>query len=266
MFVVLAPLAVIGAGGLRFTLLQQLERPLQIETLAGSIVLVLGRLGVYEPNVVFTHSSHNLVGGLPTALSTVCSLVGLVALGLVCVAFARRSRSLPELLTAAAAAVTVYVTFGRCSRPIPDLVGSCPPRARTHWRKCHDVALRIAGADAGLVARGISGGGARGADSLVRAASKRAPGRALRVARPPRCGGCLLARSTSSRSQALAQGRHPLSRYAPSWRATLGALVRDSRCDPAPGAGCGWARSARPAAVRLPSAHRRRDRLLRRVA
>ncbi len=76
MFVVLAPLAAIGAGGLRFTLLQQLERPLQIETFAGSIVLVLGRLGVYEPNVVFTHSSHNLVGSLPSALSTVCSLVG----------------------------------------------------------------------------------------------------------------------------------------------------------------------------------------------
>jgi uncharacterized membrane protein len=117
MFVVLAPFAVVGAGGLRFTLLAQVERPLQIETLGGSVALVLGRLGTYEPNVVFSYSSHNLVGGLPTALSAVSSLVVVLALGLIFLAFARTNRSSPDLLTAAAAVVCVYVTFGRVLSP-----------------------------------------------------------------------------------------------------------------------------------------------------
>ena len=96
---------------------------------------------------------------------------------------------------------------------------------------------------------------------------ERAPGCPRRSARPPRCRGYLLARSAASLSQALAQGRHQFSRYAPLVdERRLVALVAVRRCHPTPGARCVRSRPAGPAAVRLPSAHRRRNRLLRRVA
>ncbi len=114
---ILGPLAVVGAGGLRYTLSVQLERPLQIESLGGSLLLALGQVGVYEPVVVASQSSHNLAGTLPAAMAALMSIVSLLALLMIWVSF-RRSRQYPaELLTTVAAAVAVFVTFGRVLSP-----------------------------------------------------------------------------------------------------------------------------------------------------
>jgi hypothetical protein len=114
---IVAPLAVVGAGGLRHTLLVQLERPLQIESLGGSILLALGQIGAYEPTVVSGHGSDNLEGSLAGALAAATSLVGLVALVAIWLWFRSGSRSKGELLLAAAAAIATYVATGRVLSP-----------------------------------------------------------------------------------------------------------------------------------------------------
>src|SRR5215210_1241834 len=80
MVAVLVPLAAVGAGGLRFTFLQQIQRPVQIESTAASLLLALGQLDAYEPKVVFTHSSHNLDGIAPEILGSLFALAGIPVL------------------------------------------------------------------------------------------------------------------------------------------------------------------------------------------
>lgn len=114
---ILVPLALVGAGGLWFSLTSQLRRPLQIESLGGSLMLTLGELGLYEPRVILSYSSHNLAGPGPAVLAFVISVVGLVALCLIWVWFSRSPRDAASLLTAAAAAVAVFVASGRVLSP-----------------------------------------------------------------------------------------------------------------------------------------------------
>ncbi len=115
--VVLGPLLVVGAGGLRFSLTTQLDRPLQIESLGGSLLLALGKLGIYEPRVELTHGSHNLVGSLPDAVAAATGLLTAVLLAAVWWWFRSSDGKAAALLTAAAAAVAVYVAFGRVLSP-----------------------------------------------------------------------------------------------------------------------------------------------------
>jgi hypothetical protein len=114
---IFVPLAVVGAGGLWFSLTSQLRRPLQIESLGGSLMLALGELGLYEPRVVLSHGSHNLAGPGAAAVAAAISLVALVALVLTWVWFGRSRRGAAEFLTAAAAAVAAFVAFGRVLSP-----------------------------------------------------------------------------------------------------------------------------------------------------
>ena len=116
---IVAPFAAVGAGGLRFSLSVQLDRPLQIESLGGSLVLALGQLGLYEPTVVSSHGSQNLAGSFPAAIAIVSSLIALAALASVWI-LARPTRGAVadgELLTASAAAVAAFVAFGRVLSP-----------------------------------------------------------------------------------------------------------------------------------------------------
>jgi hypothetical protein len=117
MVAVLVPLAAVGAGGLRFTLLQQLGRPLQLESVASSLLLVADQLHLYQPHVIFTDSSFNLGGRLPEVLGTLFSLVGLGVLCLLWIAFQRGPRDASSLVTAAAAAVAVFIASGRVLSP-----------------------------------------------------------------------------------------------------------------------------------------------------
>jgi len=114
---ILVPLALVGAGGLWFSLTSQLRRPLQIESLGGSLALTLGELGLYEPRVILSYSSHNLAGPGAAMLAFVISVVGLVALCLIWLWFSRSPRDAASLLTAAAAAVAAFVVSGRVLSP-----------------------------------------------------------------------------------------------------------------------------------------------------
>lgn len=109
------PFAIMGPGGLRFSYWIQLKRGLEIESLGGSILLVLGRLGVYHVTAATqSPSSTDVLGPLADAIGTVSTLLELGAVLLVAWLFWRRRR-LP--LVAAAAAVLAFMAFGKVFSP-----------------------------------------------------------------------------------------------------------------------------------------------------
>jgi hypothetical protein len=114
---IVLPFAVVAPGGLADSLTAQLGRPLQIESLAGGVLLAAKQVGVYEPTVVSSHGSQNLAGGLPDALATAQTVAGVVALLAVWVAFARRPRGREGLLLGSAAALAAFVAFGKVLSP-----------------------------------------------------------------------------------------------------------------------------------------------------
>ena len=109
------PFAVLGPGGLRFSYWVQLKRGLEVESLAGGVLLVLDRLGLHS--VVLRDEapgSRDAVGSLPSALAVVSSLVLAAAVLYVAWLYLRGHRN---LLVASAAAVTAFVTFNKVLSP-----------------------------------------------------------------------------------------------------------------------------------------------------
>jgi Glycosyltransferase family 87 len=111
------PFAILAPDGLADSLGRQLGRPLQIESLGASLLLVAHRLGWYEPTVVSTHGSQNLAGGLPDALATVETLLQAAALVAVWALALRRDTGRERLLLALAAAVVAFVALGKVLSP-----------------------------------------------------------------------------------------------------------------------------------------------------
>ena len=115
---IVAPFAAVGAGGLRFSLSVQLERPLQIESLAARSCSRSGSWGStsrrsLEPRLAEPRRT------FPAAIAVASSLIGLAALASVW-SLARPSWGAVangELLTASAAAVAAFVAFGRVLSP-----------------------------------------------------------------------------------------------------------------------------------------------------
>src|SRR2546428_2359732 len=103
------PFAVMGPGGLRFSYWVQLKRGLEVESLAGGVLLVLDRLGLHSVALRDeAPGSRDAVGSLPTALAVVSSLVLVSAVLYVAWLYLRGPRN---SLGAAAAAVTAFVAF-----------------------------------------------------------------------------------------------------------------------------------------------------------
>lgn len=114
---VVLPFAALGPGGIAHSLLEQLRRPLQVESLGSSILLAAGQLGLYEPTVVTSYGSQNLAGTLPAALALLGAVVGLLVLSSIWLAFARGPGAPADLLAAAAAAVVAFVVLGKVLSP-----------------------------------------------------------------------------------------------------------------------------------------------------
>jgi hypothetical protein len=73
------PLAAIAPGGVGFSLYVQAKRPLQIESLGASLLLVAHQLGLYGGSVNSNYNSQNLNGSLASGLAA--AVVGYVAFG-----------------------------------------------------------------------------------------------------------------------------------------------------------------------------------------
>lgn len=116
--VVVVPFAIVAPRGLGHVGRLLVERPLHVESLGGSILLVAHRLGAYEPTVYLSiGNSWDLAGPAAKAVALVGSLVGAAALVAVWFLFARGTRGPRELLVAVAAAVVGFVAFGKIFSP-----------------------------------------------------------------------------------------------------------------------------------------------------
>ena len=113
----LLPFAVLSPDGLASSLERQTSRPLQIESLGSALLLAAHQVGSYEPTVVSSFGSQNLVGGAPDALATLQT--ALQALVVVCVwlLFAVRRGTREELFAASAASVVAFVALGKVLSP-----------------------------------------------------------------------------------------------------------------------------------------------------
>jgi hypothetical protein len=112
------PFAVLGPHGLGAMFTDQLDRPLQIESLGAAVLMAAQHFGMRPLETVSTHGAQNLSGrgaGLAADLSSVFEAVTVVAIW---VLYARRRNSGNEAtLLAAAALVTALVAFDRVLSP-----------------------------------------------------------------------------------------------------------------------------------------------------
>jgi hypothetical protein len=110
-FTVLAP----GAVGHSFGL--QIHRPLQIESLGAAFLLAAHNLGGLAVSVETTYGSQNLVADGSGAVAVLTSILQVVALCALWVAFARGEARADRLAAAAAASVALFVAFGKVFSP-----------------------------------------------------------------------------------------------------------------------------------------------------
>jgi uncharacterized membrane protein len=111
-FAILAPRGVGHVGSLL------VRRPLHVESLGGSILLVGHQLGVYRPTTYLSiGNSWDLAGPAAKVVAVVSALAGAAALVAVWFLFARGPRGPRELLLAVAAAVVGFVAFGKIISP-----------------------------------------------------------------------------------------------------------------------------------------------------
>jgi Glycosyltransferase family 87 len=114
---IVLPFAVIAPGGVGDTLHIQTSRPLQIESLGATVLLIAHGLGLYAPWVIDQSGSQNLAGGAARLLAWASFAFGLIALVAIWRAFARSTRTPGQLVAFSAAAVTAYVVFGKVLSP-----------------------------------------------------------------------------------------------------------------------------------------------------
>jgi hypothetical protein len=117
-FVVNLPFAILGFHGLARTYSTLVRRPLQIESLAGSLLLAAHQLGMYRPTVYVSFGgSDDLAGRLPDVVAPLSALVMGAAVLTVWILFARGARGVEAFLTAAAASVAAFIAFGKVFSP-----------------------------------------------------------------------------------------------------------------------------------------------------
>jgi hypothetical protein len=112
------PFAIIAPDGLRAMFADQLNRPLQVESLGAAVLMAAEHFGMRPLTTISTHGAQALSGrgaGLAADLSTVLEVVTLVAIWIV---FARRRNPDGEaVLLAAAATVAALVAFDKVLSP-----------------------------------------------------------------------------------------------------------------------------------------------------
>jgi hypothetical protein len=111
------PFLLLAPEGVWASIERQTSRPLQIESLGAALLLAGKQLGLYEPTVVSTFGSQNVVGSLPDRLASLQTLLQIVAVVAVWVAVTRARDPIAGLLGGSAAAVVAFVAFGKVLSP-----------------------------------------------------------------------------------------------------------------------------------------------------
>jgi hypothetical protein len=114
---VIGPFLTLAPHGVWASLLGQANRPLQIESLGASALLVAHQIAGLPLTELSSHGSDNLVGALPNALASLESVLAVAALLSLWAAFARGRSEPDRLLRYIAAAVCVFVALDRVLSP-----------------------------------------------------------------------------------------------------------------------------------------------------
>ncbi len=113
---VFVPFAVIAPDGVWNSFITQLDRPLQLESLGGAVLIALHNDAGTTLHV-FTTKSQNLSGPGTHAAAVLSSVAQVVALLAVWVLYARGPQTRERLVLSAAAAVTAFIAFGKVLSP-----------------------------------------------------------------------------------------------------------------------------------------------------
>jgi hypothetical protein len=111
------PFVILSPGGVWDSLRRQADRPLQIESLGSSFLLVAHQLGWYTVRLNLSHGSQNQGGSLPDALAAVQSVLQAVAVIGLWGAFARGPATQDRLVRYSAACVAAFIAFGKVLSP-----------------------------------------------------------------------------------------------------------------------------------------------------
>jgi hypothetical protein len=116
--VVVLPFAVVAFGGLGFSFYTQVTRPLQVESLGASLLLVADRLGIYDTHLIGGKAnSIDLSGAIPTAVGAISSVVVVAAVLAVTWTYFMGDDDRERIVTAFAAAVAAYLVFFKVFSP-----------------------------------------------------------------------------------------------------------------------------------------------------
>jgi hypothetical protein len=116
--VVVLPFAVIAFGGLGFSFYTQATRPLQVESLGASFLLVADQLGIYNAHMIGGKAnSIDLGGAVAAGVGYLSSLAVVAALAATTWVYDRGNDERERIVTAFAAGITGYVAFFKVLSP-----------------------------------------------------------------------------------------------------------------------------------------------------
>jgi len=111
------PFVLLSPGGVWDSLHRQAERPLQIESLGSSFLLLAHQFGVWTVHLNLSHGSQNQGGSLADALAAGQSVVQALVVIVLWVAFARGPATKERLVRYSAACVVAFIAFGKVLSP-----------------------------------------------------------------------------------------------------------------------------------------------------
>jgi uncharacterized membrane protein len=112
------PFVALAPGGVADSIAQQLDRPLQVESLGAAALVAAHHLGAPSPVTTTSYGSQNLAGSAADTVAAVSSALEVVAVVGIWILFARMRRpSGDALVLACAAAVAAMVATGKVFSP-----------------------------------------------------------------------------------------------------------------------------------------------------
>jgi hypothetical protein len=111
------PFVRLSPGGVWDSLYRQADRPLQIESLGSSFLLVAHQLGAWTVHLNLSHGSQNQGGSLAGVLAGVESVLQAVVVIGLWIAFARGPAEPERLVRYTAATVAAFIAFGKVLSP-----------------------------------------------------------------------------------------------------------------------------------------------------
>jgi uncharacterized membrane protein len=111
------PFVLLGPEGVWDSVVRQVSRPLQLESLGASLLLAAHHTVGLDVTVRSSHGSQNLVGTLPDVLSVVQSLAALAVLAAIWRSLSREPLDRERLVRLAAASACTLVALGKVASP-----------------------------------------------------------------------------------------------------------------------------------------------------